>query len=93
MQAAQSGEFRGFEPRDGLEDPELIAMLQLRLEADDIVERTELVVLAQLHDGIGFLVGLMRIGEAARLHRPVPQRLGPALGHHLDRQTAVEIRG
>ena len=33
----------------------------------------------------------MRVGEADRLHRPVAQRLAAALGHHLDRQAAVEI--
>ena len=33
----------------------------------------------------------MRVGEADRLHRTVAQRLAAALGHHLDRQAAVEI--
>ena len=33
----------------------------------------------------------MRIGQPDRLHRPVAQRLVAALGHHLDRQAAVEI--
>ena len=31
----------------------LLAMFELRLEADHVVERAELVVLAQLHDRIG----------------------------------------
>ena len=34
----------------------------------------------------------MGVGEAERLHRPVPKRLAAALGHHLDRQAAVEVR-
>ena len=33
----------------------------------------------------------MRIGEAERLHWAVTQRFATALGHHLDRQTAIEI--
>ena len=33
----------------------------------------------------------MRVGQPHRLHRPVAQRLAPALGHDLDRQAAVEI--
>ena len=32
---------------------DLLAVLQLGLEADHVVERAELVVLAQLHDGVG----------------------------------------
>ena len=53
--------------------------------------RAELVVLAQLHDGIGLLLGLVRIGQPERLHRAVAQGLDAALGHHFDRQAAVEI--
>ena len=34
----------------------------------------------------------MRIGQAEWLHRAVAQRLAAALGHHFDRQAAVEIR-
>ena len=67
-------------------------VLQLGLEADHVEQAAELVVLAQLHDGIGFDPGLVRIGEAERLHRAVAQRFAAALGHHFDRQAAVEIR-
>src|SRR5260370_14575935 len=35
----------------------------------------------------------MRIGEAERFERPVPERLAAALGHDFDRQAALEIRG
>ncbi|MGY4333133.1 hypothetical protein ACVWWG_007550 [Bradyrhizobium sp. LB7.2] len=80
-----------FQPRNGAEDALLLPVFQLRLKADDVVERAELVVLAQLHDCVGFGGGIVRIGEADRLHRPVAQGLGAALRHHLDRQTAVEI--
>ena len=71
----------------------LLAVLELGLEADHVVERAEPIVLAQLHDRIGLVLRGMRIGESERLHRPVPQRLAAALGHHLDRQAAVEIGG
>ncbi len=66
-------------------------MLQLGLEADHVEQRAELVVLAQLHDGIGLLARLARIGQAERLHRAVTQGFAAALGHDFDRQAAVEI--
>ena len=91
MQAAEPGEFGVLEPGNGAEDALLRAVLQLGLEADHVVERAELVVLAQLHDGVGLHRRIVRIGEPDRLHRPVAQRLAAALGHHLDRQAAVEI--
>jgi hypothetical protein len=69
----------------------LRAVLHLGLEADHVVERAELVVLAQLHDGVGLHVRLVGVGQSHRLHRPVAQRFAAALGHHLDRQAAVEI--
>ena len=34
----------------------------------------------------------MRIGQAKRLHRPVPQRLEATFRHYLDREAAVEVR-
>ena len=68
----------------------LLAIFQLGLEADHVEQRAERVVLAQLHDGVGPLAGA-RIGQADRLHRPEAQGLAPALGHHLDRQAALEI--
>ena len=69
----------------------LLAVLQLGLEADHVEQRAERVVLAQLDDGVGLLAGPVRVRQPDRLHRPVPQRLAAALGHHLDRQAAVEI--
>ena len=91
MQAAEAGEFGVLQARDGAEDAHLLAVLQLGLEADHVEQRAELVVLAQLHHRVGLYVGRVRIGEAERLHRPVAQRFAAALGHHLDRQAAVEI--
>ena len=61
MQAAKPRELGVGEARDGAEDAHLLAMLQLGLEADHVEQRAELVVLAQLHDGIG-------------LHRPAGAR-------------------
>ena len=69
---------------------DLLAMLQLGLEADHVVERTQRVVLAKLHHGIGPPSGA-RIGKADRLHRPEAQGFAAALRHHFDRQAAFEI--
>ena len=92
MQPAEPGEFRILEPGNAAEHALLRAMLQLGLETDDVVERAELVVLAQLHDRVRLYGRIVGIGQADRLHRPVPQRLAAALRHHLDRQATVEIR-
>ena len=91
MQPAETCELRLLQPRNSAEDTLLLAILQFRLEADDVVERAELVVLPQLHDRVGLRRGIVRIGEADRLHRAVAQGLGAALRHNFDRQTAVEI--
>ena len=69
----------------------LRAVFQLGLKADNVVERAELVVLAQLNDCVRLHCWIARIGQSDRLHRPVPQRLAAARGHHFDRQAAVEI--
>src|SRR3569833_4072450 len=45
MQAAEPGELRLFQPRDGPEALLLCAVFQLCLETDLVVERAELVVL------------------------------------------------
>ena len=90
MQAAEARELRVLQARDRAEDARLFAVLQLRLEADHVVERAERVVLAQLHDGEGAAAGV-RIGEADRLHRAEAQGLGAAFGHHFDGQARFEI--
>ena len=91
MNAAKPRELGALESGNGAEDADLFGVLQLGLEADHVEQRAELVVLPQLHDRIRLLVRLVRIGEPDRFHRAVPQRLGAALRHHLDRQAAVEI--
>ena len=57
MQAAEPGELGLLQPRNGAEDAHLLGMFQLGLEADHVEQRAELVVLAQLHDGVGLDVG------------------------------------
>ena len=91
VDAAEPREFGALESRDHAEDPRLLAVFQLGLEADDVEQRAERVVLPELHDRIGLDGRLMGVGQADRLHRPVAQGLAAALGHHLDRQAAVEI--
>src|SRR5437763_14184741 len=61
VQAAEPGEFGVLEARNGPEHALLCAIVQLGLEADDVVERAELVVLAQLYDGVGLERRVMRI--------------------------------
>src|SRR3546814_2627519 len=90
MQAAEARELGVFQAGNGAEDAGLLAVLQLGLEADDVVERAERIVLAELHHGVGPLVAV-RVVQADRLHRAVAQRLRPALGHHLDGQAALEV--
>ena len=92
MQPAEAGELGVLQARDHAEDPRLLAVFQLGLEADHVEQRAERIVLPELHDRVGFLVRPVRIREPDRLHRPVSQGLASALGHDLDRQAAVEIR-
>ena len=93
MDAAQTRKLRIFKAGNRLENIGLRAVLHLGLEADDIVKRAQLVVAAQLHNGVGLDVGLMRIGQAHGFHRAMAQGLAAAFGHHFDRQAAVEIAG
>ena len=53
VQAAEPRELGPLQARNGAEDARLLAVLQLGLEADHVEQRAELVVLAQLHDGVG----------------------------------------
>ena len=91
MHAAEPGELRAFEPGNHAEDAALLAIFELGLEADDVEQRAERIVLPELDHGIGFDLRVMRVGEPDRLHRPVTEGLAAALGHHFDRQAAVEI--
>ncbi len=93
VQPAEPGELGALQAGDGAEQADLLAVLQLGLEADHVVERAQRVVLAQLHHGVGLHLRVMGVGEAARLHRPVAERFGSAFGHDLDGQAAVEEGG
>ena len=61
VKAAEPGEFGLVEARNRPEDSYLFGMFQLGLEADHVEQAAELVVLAQLHDRVGFDPGLVRI--------------------------------
>ena len=91
VQAAEPRELGPLQPRNEPEHMRLLAVFQLGLEPHHVEQRAERVVLAQLHDGVGFDVWIVRVGEADGLHRPVAQGLAAAYRHHLDRQAAVEI--
>ena len=91
VQPAEPRELGILEAGDGAEDAHLLGMLQLGLEADHVVERAQRIVLAKLDHRIGLGRRIVGIGQAHRLHRAVPQRLGAALRHDFDRQAAVEI--
>ena len=93
MDAAEAGEARILEAGDGAEDLGLRAVLHLGLEADEVVEGAERVVAAELDDGVGFLVGGVRVGEADGLQRAEAEGLAAALGHDLDGEAALEIGG
>ena len=91
MQAAEPRKLRLLQAGNHPEDIGLGTVFQLRLEADNIVKRTQRIVLPQLDHGIGLDRGIVGIGQAHRLHRSMTQGLGTAFRHHLDRQAAIEI--
>ena len=93
MDAAEAGEGGIFKAGYHFENSGLCAVLHLGLKADHVEKRAKLVVLTQLHDGVGLDVGGVGVGQAAGLHRAVTQGFGAAFGHDLDRQAAVEIAG
>ena len=92
VQAAEPRELGFAEAGYGPKNPHLLGMLELGLETDHVEQAAKLVVLAKLHHSVGFNLAPLRIGQAEWLHRAVAQRLAAALGHHFDRQAAVEIR-
>src|SRR3984957_18517911 len=91
VHAAEAGELRPFEPRNHAEDAALLAVFELGLEADNVEQRAERIVLPELDHGIGFDLWVIRVGQPDRLHRSIAQGLAPAFGHDFDRQAAVEI--
>ena len=77
MQPAEACELGLFQARNGAEDSDLLAVLELGLEADHVEQGAEPVVLAQLDDGVGLgprPCGLVRpngfIGPWRRVSRP-----------------------
>src|SRR5262245_25166109 len=91
VKPAQAGEFRLLHGGNSTEDPDLLAVFKLGLEANHVEQRAEPVVLPELDNCIWLVVWIVRIGKAEWLHGPMPRRFGSALGHHLNWQTAVEI--
>src|SRR3984885_7990544 len=53
VHAAEAGEPRPFEPRNHAEDATLLAVFELGLEADNVEERAQRIVLPELDHGMG----------------------------------------
>ena len=77
MKPAEARELGLLQARNGAEDAHLLAVLELGLEAHHVEQGAELVVLAQLHDGVGLhrgACGLVRpngfIGPWRSVSRP-----------------------
>ncbi len=92
VKPAKPCELSVLKARYAAKNAHLIGIFQLRLEAHHVVERAQLVILAQLHNGVGFDGGVVCVGETARLHRPMPQCLDALRSHDLDGKAAAEIR-
>ncbi len=75
--------------RDHAEHPSLCFVGEIRLKADQVIQRCRMIVLAQLHDREGTAPG-PRIDQAYRTHRPEGQRLAASFGQDLNRQAALE---
>ena len=91
MNATEPREDGLFQSGDGPQDICLRAIFHLRLKPDHIIKRAERIILAQLHNRMGFDRGVMRVGQAHRFHRPPTQSLRTAFGHDFDGQAAFEI--
>ena len=77
------------QPGDHRQQALLLSPFQMRLEADDIIQRIYGIVLAQLHDRIR--TAAIRALQPHRLHRPKQQRLASAARHLLHRHASFEI--
>src|SRR5918993_3731423 len=91
MHDTHAGEVGVLEAWDSPEYTPLLAPLQARLEADEVVEASLGVVLPQLHDCVGNLAG-SGVREADRLHGPEAEGVFSAPGYGLDRETALEVQ-
>ena len=89
MNRAVTCEDRLGQPGQVAENALLLANAELRLESDEVVQHTGLVLLTKLDDGVRTLTGL-RISQPNRLHRTVSERIAPAPRHLLHRQAALE---
>ena len=76
--------------RKGAEDPPLLAVSELGLEANQIPVLSGEVVLAQLDNRPRSAPG-RRILETDRLHWPESQGFAAPLSHDLDRQAPLEV--
>ena len=92
-QPAQPGELGVLQTGDHAEDALLLAVLQLGLETDHVVERAERRLSWRSWTTAWGRRPCARVGQADRLHRAEAQRLDSARRHHLDRQAALEIGG
>src|SRR3712207_4024333 len=91
MHDAHAGAVGVLEARDSPEYAPLLAPLQARLKADDVVEAALGVVLPQLHDGVGDLAR-SGVREADRLHGTEADGVFSAAGDRLDRETALKVQ-
>ena len=66
------------------------AIFHFGLKSDNIIQRSQSVVAAQLHHRIGFDIA-MGVGEADGFHRTKAQGFAPSFCHDLNWQTAVKI--
>ena len=89
MHHAVAGELGVLKPRDHREHPLLLAPLEARLEAHQVVQRGLGVLLPELHHGVGFLPRA-GIDEPHRLQRSESQRLAAPGGQYLHGQAALE---
>ena len=78
------------ETRNQPEHAALIRPPELRLEADQAEVVGREIVLPELDHRVR-LAPRGRVREPDRLHRTEPQRVDAAVGHHLDRQAALEV--
>ena len=84
MNATQTRELGVLQTGDGAKDGALVAVFELGLKADHVVERAECIILAQLHDGGGFVCWVVGVGETDRFHRTIRKRFRASFGHHFD---------
>ncbi len=86
---AVAQKFRVFKAGNHGKDALLLAPLEPRLEADEVIHRPRCVVRAELHDGVGLAPG-SGIDEADGLHRAERHHHFPARGHDLDGHAAFK---